>query len=387
MSDIAIQTRRRIPDFKREAETFGWNSPSIRRALSREFGLPVHDVQKAVADSSGGSGGTLIQQGVAPVIYEEFVRNFPLYDLFEKVESNGLVYAWDVQTKYSQLTADQPVTMSENATVNDGSNSYVQRTSNIAIFGDRRGASLKAMFAVRQGTGGAAFGDLSQRETEGGLIKIAHDVQAEMCRFQNAVSGASTATHADGLYDVNGFNGLRYHQHVTLSDANTVHVDVTSGGGYVASSQAVLEGLGTAADKVTDAIGMPVDFVVAGTLGRRYIINEQLPLRRWTDKAEVRPGLSLSTVDLGDGVVPIYTVPGDSLGTWTDGTSTYVDIYAGVSNLVAIPWLGGPTPTVLDIQIGADGTLRKLRIPFLMVGFAILEDVAIVRVSLKISTP
>lgn len=384
MADIAMQTKRRIPDFGKQAEIFGWDSPPVQRALAKEFGAEVFSVRKAVADSSAGSGGTLIQQGVEPVIYEEFVRNFPIYDLFEKEESNGLVHAWDAQTKYSQNTADQPVTMAENGSVNDDSNTYAQRTTNISVFGTRRGASLKSMFAVRQGTAGAAFGDLSQREAEGGLIKIAHDVQAEICRFQNAVSGAVTATHADGLYDANGFNGLRYHQHVTLSDANTVTVDVRAGN-YDPAKQSVLQGLGEAADLITDALGMPVDFVITGIAGRRYLINEQLPLRRNVDKAEVRPGVSLSTVDLGDGVVPIYTVPGDSLGWWTDGANNYIDVYVGISNVVSIPWLGGPTPTVLDLQIGADGTLRKLRIPFLMVGFCVHSDLAIARVSLKYS--
>lgn len=385
MGDIAMQTKRRIPDFQAEAEAFGWNSPGVRRALSKEFGAEIIRVTKAVADSTAGSGGTLIQQGVEPVIYEEFVRTFPLYDLFEKEESNGLVHAWDAQTAYSQKTADQPVTMTENAAVGDDSNTYAQRTSNIAIFGTRRGASLKSMFAVRQGTAGAAFGDLSQREADGGLIKIAHDVQAEMCRFQNVDNTATVNTNAKGLYDANGFNGLRYHQDVTLANANTVTVDVTSGGGYTTASQAVLEGLGTAADKVMDALGMPVDFVISSVAGRRYLINEQLPQRRWVDKAEIRPGMSLSTVDLGDGVVPIYTVPGDSLGTWTDGVHNYIDVYVGISNCISIPWLGGPTPTVLDIQLGADGTLRKLRIPFLMVGLAVHTDVALARVALKIS--
>jgi hypothetical protein len=383
---IIMQTKRRIPDFTQKAEVFGWDSPAIQRALYRRFGDEIQgQVRKAVADSSAGSGGTLIQQGVEPVIYEEFVRVFPVYDLFEKEESNGLVHAWDVQTKYSQNTADQPVTMSENAAANDDSNSYTQRTSNIGVFGTRRGASLKAMFAVRQGTAGAAFGDLSQRETDGGLMKIAHDVQAEMCRFQNTDNTSTTNTAANGLYDSNGFNGLRYHCQNLAPAGNSVQVNVAPGSGYDPAKQAVLTELGAAADAITDALGMPVDFVLTGVAGRRYLINEQLPLRRHVDKAEVRPGLTLDTVELGSGAVPIYVVPGDSIGSYIVGGKTYIDIYVGISNYLSIPWLGGPTPTVLDIPIGADGTLRKLRIPFLMVGLAIHSDVAIARVQVQIA--
>jgi len=381
-----MQTKRRIPDFERQAEIFGWSSPGVRRALSKYLGVPiVGDVEKAVADSSGGSGGTLIQQGVEPVIYEEFVRTFPLYDLFEKEESNGLVHAWDVETAYSQNTVDQPVTMTESAAVSDDKNTYTQRTTNIAIFGVRRGASLKSMFAVRQGTAGAAFGDLSQRETEGGLIKIAHDVQSEMVRFQNSDSSSTTNTAANGLYDANGFNGLRYHLNNASPPGNSVPVAVYAGSGYDASKQPVLQALGAANDAIVDALGMPVDFVLASVGGKRWIMNEQLPLRRHVDKAEVRPGVALDTVELGSGPVPIYVLPGDAIGSYLSGGHTYMDIYLGISNFVSIPWLGGPTPTVLDIPIGADGTLRKLRIPFLMVGLAIHSDVAIARVQLQIA--
>lgn len=377
----------RVPDFTQRAERFGWDSPTVARALGRHLGVDIVDTVKAVADSESGSGGTLIQQGVETVLYEQFVRKFPLYDLFEKEESNGLVHAFDQWTAYSGNTADQPVTMSENGTVADDKNTYAQATTNIAIFGTRRGASLKSMFAVRQGTG--KFGDLSERELDGGLVKIAHDVQSEMCRFQNAASGATTDTDPKGLYDANGFCGFRYQFGDSIvPSGNTVAVDLTSG--YEAANQTILAALGAAGDAIVNALGIPPDFILSSVAGKRYIINEQLPLRRHDNLTEIRPGLSLSTVELGWGAVPIYDLPGDAIGTYSVDsggyTSTYVDIYLGVSNTISIPWLGGPTPVVLEIPIGADGTLRKLRIPFLMVGMAFHTPAALARVQLKLTS-
>ncbi len=377
-----LQVASRPPDFTAERER-GWNSPGIIRRLERYLGSQIVGVVKEVADSSSGSGGTLTQQGVEPVLYEQFVRRFPLYDLFEKEESNGLVHAYDQWTAYSGNTADQPVTMSEDATVADDKNTYAQATTNISIFGTRRGASLKSMFGVRQGTG--RFGDLSERELDGGLIKIAHDVQSEGIRFQNVVSGDSTDTNPSGLYDANGFCGFRYQfGSGTVPGPNTISINVSPGSGYAPDSQAVLTALGEAGDAIVNALGIPPDFIVTSVAGKRYIINEQLPLRRHVDATtEIRPGLRLSTVELGWGEVPIYDLPGDAVGTIASGGNTFFDIYLGISNTISWPWLGGPTPVVLEIPIGADGTLRKLYIPFLMVGMAFHTPGALARVQVQ----
>lgn len=379
-----LTVRSRVPDFDAPREK-GWNSPTLVRALSKHLGVQIVGTIRAVADSSSGSGGTLIQQGVEPVLYEEFVRRFPLYDLYEKEESNGLVHAFDQWTAYSGNTADQPVTMSEDASVNDDKNTYAQATTNIAIFGTRRGASLKSMFAVRQGTG--RFGDLSERELDGGLVKIAHDVQSEGVRFQNQQSGATVNTSPYGLYDANGFNGWRYQFGASLVPAaNTISIDVTQNSGYTAASQLVLQALGEAGDAIVNAIGVPPDHVVCAVAGKRYLVNEQLPLRRYDQTmTEVRPGLRLATVELGWGEVPIYDLPGDAVGTIANGGETFMDIYLGVSSTISWPWLGGPTPVVLEIPIGADGTLRKLYIPFLMVGMAFHNPYALARVQLRIA--
>lgn len=372
----------RPPDFSKKAEIFGWDCPAIARALGKHLGVQIVDTVKAVADTT--SGGPLIQQGVEAVLYEQFVRRFPIYDLFEKEESNGLVHAYDQWTSYSDNTADQPVTMSENATATGDKNTYAQATSNIAIFGTQRGASLKSMFAVRQGTG--KFGDLSERELEGGLIKIAHDVQSEACRFQNVDSTANTNTAPKGLYDVNGFGGIRYQfGSGAVPGGNTISLDTTSG--YVPANQAIIQALGAAGDAIVNALGMPPDFIMTSVAAKRLIVNEQLAIRRNVDASttEVRPGLRLATVELGWGEVPIYDIPGDAVGTILASAHTYIDIYLGVSNTISFPWLGGPTPVVLEIPIGADGTLRKLYIPFLMVGMAFHNPLALARVQIKIA--
>lgn len=380
MGDISMKTTSRVPVFGQPAETYGWESPRVARAIGKHLGVDVVDTVKAVADSSGGSGGTLAQQGVEAQVYELFVRKFPLYDLLEKTESNGLVHAFDQQTAYSGSNGDTPLTVTESGAVSDDKNTYAQGTTNIAIFAARRGASLKSQFGANQSVG--PIRDLGARELDGGLMKIAHDVQAEMLRFQNADNSQTTATAVKGKYDANGLNGFRYMFGASVSPAgNTVSVDITSG--YTPANQTILEALGSAADALTD-LGFNADMILASTAGRRYLINEQTPLRRWVDKAEVRPGISLNTVDLGDGVVPIYQLPGDAIGTISN-TGTFLDIYVADSNYLSIPWLGGPTPTVLDIPVGADSKLIKYTIPFLMVGLAFHAAGAIARVQLKIA--
>lgn len=380
MGDIAMKTTSRLPDFEAKAEVFGWDSPRIARSIGRYLGVKVVDTVRAVADSSSGSGGTIAQQGVEPMLYELFVRKFPLYDLLEKVESNGLVHAWDQMTAYSQSNGDTPLTVSESGAVSDDKNTYAQATTNIAVFAARRGASLKSQFGARQSVG--PIQDFTQRELDGGLLKISHDVQAEFLRFQNTDAAQTTATAVKGKYDANGVNGFRYQFGAAVAPAgNTISVDMTSG--YVASNQTILQALGSAADALTD-LGFNADCILASTAGSRFIVNEQLPLRRHVDKAEVRPGVSLSTVDLNTGIVPIYALPGDAIGTISN-TGTFVDIYVADSNYLSIPWLGGPTPTVLDIPVGADSKLIHYKIPFLMVGLAFHATGAIARVQLKIA--
>lgn len=380
-----LRVASRPPDFEQKAEVFGWDSPVVARALGKHLGVQIVDTVRTVGDSSSGSGGTLTQQGVEPVLYEEFIRKFPVYDLFEKEESNGLVHAFDQWTEYSGNTADQPVTMTENVAATDDKNTYAQATTNIAIFGTRRGASLKSMFGVRQGTG--RFGDLSQRELDGGLTKIAHDVQSEGVRFQNQQSGATLNTSPYGLYDANGFNGFRYQfGGGSVPGGNTVSIDASPGSGYDPSKQEILQALGEAGDAIMNALGLPPDFIICSVGGKRFIINEQLPLRRHIEATtEIRPGLRLATVELGWGEVPIYDIPGDAVGTILSGGETFMDIYLGISSTISFPWLGGPTPVVLEIPIGADGTLRKLYIPFLMVGMAFHNPYALARVQVRIA--
>lgn len=362
----------RPADLTQKAEMFGWDSPMVQRAIGA-------NVQKAVGDST--SVSPLIRQDLEPEIYTTFVKKFPVFDMFRKEEANGLVHAYNQQTAYSQQSADTPVSIAENGTVGDDTNSYVRETTNVAIFATRRGASLKSTFAVR--AGGAPYGDPALRELEGGLTKIAHDVQAEMLRMHSdAAHNTTTSTDPLGLYDANGFNGLRYTLENLTPAGNTIPVDVSAGSW---SDTRVLKAVRAAANAVIDAGGNP-DMILASVTGKEDIILDVLPQVRFNNTVEVIPGLRVEKIAAGEAELPLLTVPGKAHGTYTTGgTTSFLDIFVLDSSTISIPWLGGPSPTVLEIPIGVDGQLRKLFIPFAMYGFACHVPQYLARVQLKLS--
>jgi hypothetical protein len=363
-------------DLTQKAAMFGWDSPLVQNAIGA-------NVQKAVGDST--SVSPLIRQDLEPEIYTTFVKQFPFFDMVAKEEANGLVHAFNQQTAFSQNSEDTPVTIAENGTVADDTNTYVRKTTNIGIFATRRGASLKSTFAVR--AGGAPYGDPASRELSGGLTKIAHDVQAELFRMHNDVAhNATVATDPLGLYDANGFNGLRYTLQNLTPVGNSFQTIVT--GSW--TDTRVIKALRMAANAVIDQGGSP-DMVVCSVQGKEDVILDVLPQVRFNNMVEVIPGLRVEKIAAGESELPLITIPGKSIGSYVVPAAqaipagTYVDMYVLDSSTLSIPWLGGASPTVLEIPIGTDGQLRKLFIPFAMYGFACHVPQYLARVQLQIA--
>lgn len=371
----------RPTDPLQKAEVFGWENPRIQAAMGAT--LISAGVTKEVGTSL--TAGPVIRQDLNPVVYEEFVHIFPLIDLLEKRESNGLVDAFERQTNFTQQNEDTPLSIKETGVVNDDSNSYVQDTCNIAIFASRRGASLKSVFGAR--AGGSPI-DVAGKEVEGGLIKLAHDFQAESFRMQNVTASGAGATTNLGVYDATGFKGFRYMTEFMCPTANVDQVDVSS---FSATSQAVTNAISQVANTILDLGGNP-DIMFGSLAAREYLRQEAYNKTTYfagqQQKVEVMPNVYLPSFTLGNGEeIPYYGIPGKSVGTYSINSDGHVywDIYIADSSTMSIVWLGAPTPTLIEVPLASDGTLRKLTIPYWMASLEFAVPSYIGKVRLKIS--
>ena len=344
---------------------------AIQRSVDRVMGL----VSRA-ADTNTSS--PIVAQRLSPEVIPVFVRDFPLYNVIEKVPSNGLSHTFLQQTAFSQSTA--PHTIAETGTVSDDTNSYLRKTTNIAVAAIRRGVTLKAQYAG-QAAGGASQ-DLMGRELAGGLLTIARDMQNEILRYQESNPSAVTATAADGLYDPNGLNGLRYTVNELSPPENTIQADIRTAGW---TDQRVLKSVRNVVNAIWDK-GGKVDLLVCTTKGSEAMFEDQFQQIRYVKDGtyDIAPGLSVRAISTDQGEIPVLVVPGQAIGTYTlSGSDSYTDIFALWTDTLQLPYLGAPEPTVLRIPIGTDGTLRELAIPFIMLGFACLAPQYLGRVQLR----
>lgn len=368
----------RPTDPVQKAEMFGWDNPRIQAAVGASI---IKEVGTSV------TAGPVIRQDLNPMVYEVFVKQFPLIDMVEKRESNGLVDAFERQLNYSTKTEDQPLTIGETGTVADDANQYVQDTCNIAIFASRRGGSLKAAFGAR--AGGSPI-DVVGREVSGGLLKIAHDFQTEAFRMQNADSTSNSVAGSQlGVYDANGFKGLRYISETQTPTTNIVEVDATS---FNASNNVVTDALSQVCNTIIDLGGNP-DLCLGSAAGREYLRKEAYTKTRFLggdSRQEVIPGLFLPSFTLGNGEdLPYYNIPGKSVGSYAKFTAgagdghTYIDIFVVDSSMLSIVWLGAPTPTLIEVPLASDGTLRKLTIPYWMASLEVAVPMFLGKVRIK----
>lgn len=365
-------------DFEKTAYDWGALGGKERKALVA--GIADEGIRKAV-DSV--AVGPLIRQDLDPMIYEIYVKNFPAFDTIEKVEANGLVHAWNQETAYTALGGpgtSGSTFIPELGTVQDDASVYNRLTANIAVNAARRGISLKAKFAVR--AGGMGY-DPAVREIEGGIRNIAHTSQIGIFRLQEALVGSTTAADPNGLYDANAFNGLRYYLQNIAPAGNTIPVDITASWPSQ-TTQLIADGLDAAAVAVRDAGGSPTA-VWTSLTGIRNLRREQIPFERVVkaDRTEIIPGVMVPTVIAGDELLPLLGVPGDSVGFYTISGHNYYDMYVVDTNQLQWAWLGGPSPTVLTIPVGTDGTLRELYIPFMMGALVALAPQFLARVQVK----
>ncbi|MBA3875584.1 MAG: hypothetical protein C0498_01385 [Anaerolinea sp.] len=306
---------------------------------------------RKLLDTTGGAA--LIRQDLEPLLYALFVKRFPFWDRIQKEPANGLVHAYNQITSYGDAAF-----ITETGTVTDDTSAYVQKTSNIGVIATRRGVSLKQQFAVSQG--GAPYNSLAQ-ELNGGVIAISSKLQRTI--FQgNATTAAKTAADEEGAYDANSFTGLRFLLGTPNAAANPVVVE-KGGSSYIAAFNTAIAG-------VLDNGGLPT--AIAMRPGRYSDwVNELLATIRQNPGAAGAQGLDFGSVLTAAGPLPIVTVPGNGIGTYTLVSPSREDIYVLDEDTLSAPWLGSDSITTLEIPVGVNGALTRLYVMFAMFGLAV----------------
>jgi hypothetical protein len=354
------------------------------KSLARDYDLIERVAADLAAKRNADSTSTspIVAQRLEPEVMPVFVDHFPVYELIEKVPSNGLSHTFLQQTAFSGTTA--PHTIGETGTVADDSNTYLRKTTNIMQVALRRGVTIKAGLAGA--AAGGASSDLMGREIAGGLQTIARDCQNEFLSYQESDSGSTTTNAANGKYDVNGVNGLRYILNNNAPPENNAIVDIRTSGW---TDQRVLRAVRNVCNAITDKGGRP-DLIIASTRGSEASFEDQMQFTRYLKEAtrmEIAPGMTVRAISTDAGDLPVVIVPGSTgvgLGSWVDGsTFTYVDLFIVQTDTLEIPYLGAPEPTVLRIPIGTDGQLRELAIPFVLLGLAAKAPQYLGRVSMR----
>jgi hypothetical protein len=325
-----------------------------------------------------GTGSALIRQDLEPVMQELFVREFPAWDLLPKIPSNGLVHAYNQMTSFGDAQF-----MAELGTVTDDRSTFVRQTTNIAILATRRGVSLKGGFAIRAGGGGY---DPEQIEIQSGLRAIAHKMQKTIFQGNASDSGGTASTEA-GAYDPNGFDGLRR----ILDTSRAYNVDPitapTAAGNVRAAIDAALMEALNAGGRVDRIFIRPQEL-------EKFNLQQDQQVRYMGDIARASVGVNVQSVNTIMGPLGFTVVPGDSIGQYThdagsangvDNGDTVADIYFVDGQNVAVPYLGSPGPTVLDIPVGVSGQLVRLYIIFGMWGFMVRAPLYANKIRVKVA--
>jgi hypothetical protein len=320
------------------------------------------EIQKLL-DTSGGTA--LVRQDLEPLLFEMYIRAFPAWEQFPKEPANGLVHTFQQITSFGGAEF-----IGELGTVPDDKNTYLRQTTNIAIVATRRGVTLKQQFAALQS--GSGFNP-ENLELQGGLRAIAKKMQDQIFSGHSTDSGG-TADNELGLYDANGFTGLRS----ILNTARAVNVDPATNPDTTGSLRRAM------ADAVTTALqegGAGPNSVWAHPFDYDMFAEQQEDKQRWVNTSgPVTAGVYVDAVMTAQGRLGIAIVPGNSIDDYVyqgassngvDPGDTVRDIYLLDTSTVSLPYLGSEGPTVLDIPIGVAGQLTHLYIVFGMWGLAV----------------
>lgn len=327
------------------------------------------EVQKLL---DSGTGAALIRQDLEPILYELYIRQFPAFERFPKEPANGLVHTFQQITSFGDAQF-----MGELGTVTDDRSTYVRQTTNVAILATRRGISLKSQFATIQS--GSGFNP-EQLEITGGLRAIAARMQKTIFSG-NASDSGGDANNELGLYDPNGFTGLRS----ILNTARAKNVDPAA----TAPADDIRAAINAASVEIMQIISGNGPVVAYLSPVSKEFIDEQQDknVRYVSNRTNVAVGVTVNAINTVFGELPLFPVAGDSIGSYDSSEfsgNTVSDIYLVDEGSVSLPYLGSPGPTVLDIPIGVSGQLTHLFIIFCMMGLAVKAPMASNKVRVKV---
>lgn len=306
-------------------------------------------ISKAL-DSTGATA--LIRQDLEPVLYELFIRNFPAWERFPKEPANGLVHAYNRTTSFGGASF-----MGELGTVTDSVAAYERATTPISILATRRGITIKAAAAVQ--AGGMAWSP-EQMELTAGLRAIAYTMQKTI--FQgNASASGGTLTNEFGAYDAYAFDGLRQ-----LLKDNTIVVDPTG-----ASPEDMREKYNDAVIEAIQQAGNPKIAYLDPLAKGQFDVQQDKNVRYNDNLTNVGVGVLTNVVNTANGPIPLFVIPGDSIGEYSYNGNDVSDTYFLDEGSISVPYLGTDGPTVLDIPMGVSGQLTRQFIIFGMWGFAV----------------
>ena len=303
-------------------------------------------------DTSGATA--LIRQDLEPILYELYIRTFPVWSRIQKEPANGLVHAYDRVTAYGDAQF-----MTELGTVTDDTSTYERATTPISVIATRRGITLKSQFAVQ--AGGMGFNP-EQLELQGGLRAIAHKMQKTIFQGNATTTGGAGAATENGAYDANSFDGLRK----LLNTVRAEDVDPTA-----VTPEDMRAAINTAAiTTMQNAGNIGVAFLSPEVKGQ-FDLQQDANVRYMNSFTDVAPGVLTNAVNTVFGPTPLFVVPGDAIGEYHYCGDTVSDIYLMDESVWSIPYLGSDGPTVLDIPVGISGQLTRLFIIFGMWGHAL----------------
>lgn len=343
-----------------------WLSRSGQAAYDGFYGADGHagirseidpDIQRLL---DTGGAAAVIRQDLEPILYELYVRQFPAFDRFVKEPANGLTHTYQQITSFGAAQF-----MGELGTVVDDRSTYVRQTTNVAILATRRGISLKSQYAVT--AGGMAF-NMEQLELQGGLRAMSLKMQQTIFGGNGSDSGG-TAANELGLYDANGFTGLRAHLNTVRAKNIDPATDPTTTG-------FIRRAVDDAVTEIVQA-GGTVPSIAWVNPWDQNTFNEQLDEKTRIivpNQVDIGVGVTAREVNTIAGPVPFAIVPGDSISSYVASTysgNTVRDLYLLDESSISLPYLGTDGPTVLDIPIGISGQLTHMFIIFGMWGLAV----------------
>lgn len=329
------------------------------------------DIAKAI-DTNGASA--LIRQDLEPIIYELFVKQFPLWDQIPHEPANGLVHAYNQMLSFGEADF-----IGELDSVTDDKGTYHRAFTNVAILATRRGVSLKSQFAVM--AGGMNYNP-ERLELTAGLRAMAKTYQKGILQG-NWTDNAGTSANELGAFDEDAFDGLRK----TLNTSDAVNVDPATNPDTTGNIRRAVD---AAIVPVSDAGGGDGNLIVWGDTREQVTYDEQqdakLRILQTAAEQDVNVGVRATFMQTVLGRLPFMGIRGQAVGEYVSseyGGNTVRDLYILDMDRLSVPYLGSEGPTVLEIPIGVTGQLTHLFVIFFMGGLAIKAPTFMNKVRVK----